>query len=466
MAESKQPPKKKATQSNKPAKAEKPAKNVRVKRLYRGKTPQKKREHSALKEQNRQRALEQREESYSTDRYVSPEEALGPVIYNEQYLKKASGYRYFRYGILILLVVFLLGMLNLFREEITIENFRYLMRNVNFELRSEMGETGSISYDSNPLNTFAVYKGSLAQLSDRQIAIYDASGRSSYTGNLHYALPALCASDKYLLAYDRTGGEYSLYTGFSQVHSASTGYPIADADLSDDGIFVIASRSKEYFGVVEVYTSSFQLMNKIQKNKYIASVDLAENGKDLLISSYYVGESGICTELMVLSIDSDTPSLLLTVEGTMPWEAAWLDGERFALVCDRGVKFYDADGKHYSEYDFSGKNLIKYSVNQSDAQIALLFREGNDTAASRLYVLDKTGKTVLNSTFDGHVEQIAFANGQPILIAGNLVRRILKDGTVERFESDAAVRAVAADKDTLYLCTATRVISPQWNAED
>lgn len=466
MAEQNQSPKKKTPQSNKPAKAEKPAKNVRIKRLYRGKTLQKKREQSALKEQHRQTALEKREETYSNERYVSPEEALGPAIYNEHYLKKASIYRFLRYGILILLVVFLFGMLNFFKDEITVENFRYLMRNVDFELRTELGEEGNISYDSNALNTFAVYKGSLVQLSDRKIAIYDAGGRSSYTGNPDYSSPALCSSEKYLLAYDQTGGAYSLYTGFSQVYSASTGYPIADADIVDEGIFVIASRSKEYLGVVEVYSSSFQMMNKIQKNKYIASADLSADGKTLLIASYYVGETGICTELMVLSIDSDTPSLLLTVENTMPWEAAWLDDKNFVLVCDEGVKFYNESGKVYSEYGFSEKNVIEYTVSQSTSRVAILCKESGDTASSRLCILSADGKVVFERSFAGNAEQITFYQDQLILISGNTVYNIPEDGAGRQFESDVAVRAVAAGGDTLYLCTATRVISPVWTSEE
>ena len=463
MAESDPKPKKKKTNaSDKPAKVEKPAKAVRVKRLVRGKTPQKKREQTALQERKQEKALQEQEESYLNERYVSPEEAFGPKIYNERYLKKASVYRYFRYGILILLVAFLLGMLNLFKEEIPVENFRYLIRNVNFELRTELGEAGSISYDSNPLNTFAIYKDYLAQLSDRQIAIYDDSGRTSYTGSLNYSSPAIASSNKYLLAFDRSGGEYSLYTGFSQVHTASTGYPISDADLSDEGIYVIATRSKDYFGVVEVYSSSFQLMNKIQKNKYIASVDLSEDGETLLIASYYVGNSGICTELMALSIYSDTPSLLTTVEGTMPMEAMWISEDRFVLVCDRGVNFYDQNGKLYSEYDISRKNLIEYTVSPDNAQIALLYREATDTSLYRLCVLDEKGKSVLNHTFDRQVEQITFAGKDVLLLSEMTALRLSANGELHQFKHDSAFRAVLANEDTLYLCTATRVIRPEW----
>lgn len=465
MAERKKTPDSGKSKSNMPEKPGKPPKDVRIKRLFRGKTPQKKRERKALQLEKQEKSLQKQEESYSNERFVSAEEALGPTIYNERYLKKAAIYRYFRYGILILLVVFLLGMLNLFREEITIENFRYLIRNADFELRTEMGEAGSISYYSNPLNTFAVYKDSLVQMSDRQISIYDPSGRSSYTGSLDYSAPALATSDKYLLAYDRNGGSYSLYTGFSQVHSSTTNYPITDVDLSDEGIYVIASRSKEYFGVVEVYSSSFQLMNKIQKNKYIASIDLAKDGKTLLIASYYVGDRGICTELMVLSIDSDTPKLIQTVEGTMPWEATWLDENRFVLVCDKGVKIYDLNGKLHDAYGFSAKNTIEYTVDSSNARIALLLREGNDTTATRLCVIDSNCKTVLERSFTGNARHLTFFEGRLLLAVDHTVYSLAEKGKAQKFQCDRPISAIVTYKDMLYLCASTRVLMPEWTAE-
>ncbi len=464
MAEEKKKQARPKSQSNKPAKAEKPPKLVKVKKLFRGKTPQKKREQTALQEDRRQRALEAKEEIYSNERYADPEEALGPTVYNERYLKRAAVFRYLRYGIFLLLIVFLLGMLNLFKEEITVENFRYLLRNVNFELRTEMGESGSISFDSNPQNTFAVYRDSLALLSDRRIAIYDPSGRSSYTGTLNYQSPALASSQRYLMAYDRTGGAYSLYVGFSQVHQGQTGYPISDVDLSDEGICVIASRSKEYFGVVEVYNASFQLMNKIQKNKYIASVDLAEDGRRLLIASYYVGDTGICTELMVLAIDSDQPSLLMTVEDTLPYEAAWMTDGSFALICDGGVRFYTEGGKLTARYAMDGKNLLEYQVSTDAKSVALLYKEGSDSSLYRLCVLNEKGQSTVDRQFDRPVEQITYHDGAWLMLAGQTAYRIDRSGKRTEFTHDTPLRAMVARGDILYLCTATRVATPVWKS--
>lgn len=463
MAESKQ---KTNQESKKRSRSEKKSKNVRVNRLMKDKSVQKAREKAAHKAEAEQYALEKQEQELSTDLFISSEEALGPTIYNERYLKTAGIYRYLRYGVLLLLVVFLLGMLNFFREEITIENFRYLMRNVNFELRTELGETGSISYDSNSLNRFAVYKGSLAQISDRRFAIYDSNGRTSYTGSLDYSSPAICASEKYILAYDRAGGDFSLYTGFSQTYSDSTDYPITDASLTDSGVFAIASRSKEYFGVVTVYSSSFQLMNKIQKNKYIASVDLTADGKNLLIASYYVGESGIVTELMTLAVDSDEPTLLFTVGGTLPWEARWIDDEHFVLICEEGVKFFDNKGKMFNTYGFSDKNVIEYKVSRSSSEIALLCTEDTGTEATRLVLLDGKGKKRLEHSFPTKISAPTFADDGLILLSGNIAWQITEDGKINQYIGDSAFQSAAAGGETLYLCTYTRAILHDWKEQE
>lgn len=471
MAEPKKQPTKKTVgnrhknQRKQSSPLQKLGKQIRLSKLYRGKTPQEKREKEMLREKKRQASLAKQEESYSIERYVSVEEAMGPTIHNPLYLKKAAVYRICRYVVMTALIVFLVTMLNFFKDEITLENFRYLMRNVDFELRTELSEPGVISYDSSTLNTFGVYKDSLVQLSDRKIAIYDAGGRSSYVGNLNYSSPSLCTSDKYVLAYDRQGGGYSLYTGFSQAYEGSTDFPIADADLTDSGVHVIASRSKAYTGVVSVYSASFQLMNRIQKNKYIAAVDLSDDGKQLLIASYSVGERGIVTELMTIAVNSDTPSLLFTVEGILPWEAAWIGDGSFVLICDKGVKYYDETGKLYTEYGFSDQNVIEYKVSGSDGRIALICREENYTVGSHLYLLDRKGKTLMHRKFSTTVGEIAFQKDQLILLSGSTAWQIAKDGTTHRYDCFTNLQAAVWGGDTLYLCTPTRVVAPDWKKQ-
>lgn len=443
----------------------KPVRRIGIKKLFRGKTEQEKRERQAIREKKREMALAKLEESYSVENYVTEEEALGPAIYNPLYLKKATVYRICRYGVLSLFIVFVIGMLLFFKDEITVENFRYLLRNVDFELRTELTDPGVISYDSNPLNTFAVYKDSLVQLSDRKLAIYDAGGRSSYVGNLNYSSPALCASDRYVLAYDRDSGDYSLYTGFSQAFESSTKYPIADADIAKNGVHVIASRSKTYTGTITVYSASFKEMNVIRKNKHIASVDLTDDGKNLLFACYSVEETSIVTELMTIPVDSETPTALIHLEGILPWEVCWLDNGRFVLICDEGVKFFDKTGKIYNEYGFSGKNVIEYKVCSTTSRIALICREENDTSGSHLYLLSDEGKLTVQREFDTTVGEITFWNDSVILLSDKTAWQITQTGSALRYDCSSTLLAATAGGNTLYLCTPTRVVTPDWKEQ-
>jgi hypothetical protein len=214
--------------------------------------------------------------------------------------------------------------------------------------------------------------------------------------------------------------------------------------------------------VVSVYNASFQLMNRIQKNKYIAAVDLSEDGKNLLIASYAVGERGIVTEVMAIAVNSDTPTLLFTVEGVLPWDITWMSDGRFVLICDEGVKFYDAKGKLSSEYGFSDKNVIEYKVNSSEDRIAVICREDSDTAGTHLYLLDDSGKTITHRFFSATVGDITFAEDRLILLSGKTAWQIFDDGTTLRYNCPVNLMAVAADGDVYYLCSPTRVVTPEW----
>ena len=129
------------------SKKKKKKKAIRIFKLIR-KNERKKSDKRLIRIDAQKLALEKQESEMASEFCIEASEVAGPTVYNEGYMKKAAVYRNLRYCIIFVLILFLFGMLNLYREEITIENFRYLMRNVNFELRTEMGDTGSISFTS------------------------------------------------------------------------------------------------------------------------------------------------------------------------------------------------------------------------------------------------------------------------------------------------------------------------------
>lgn len=395
----------------------------------------------------------------SEEIYVTEEEAFGPEVQNEAYLVLARRYRWTRWGVLLLLVIFLFGMFNLFRDEITVENFRYLMRNVNFELKTEIDEEGAILYDSDEENVFALFKSSLVVANGHKLAIYDAGGRSSCTAEHDYTSPAVKASDKYLLAYDRADGDYSLYTSFSRMHEDSTGYPISDVAITDGGVYAIASRSKEYFGVVTIYNSAFKMLGKIQKNKYIASVDLTPDGKTVLIASYQSGESGYVTELMTLRVDSDEPDLLFTVEDTLPYQVKWTDDGEFLLCGSSGIKFFDKDGKVYNEYIFSGQNVIKYSVDASGA--AIVTASASDSNRSTVTLLDRKGKQEGEYAADEAITSLSLSEST-LCFASDRTAWKVEEGTLYRWTADRRLQNVLVGGDLCHLCGYTRVLTPAW----
>lgn len=433
-----------------------------LKKAQKNKTAPKDKQPKSKHDRNLPSTVLRREESnrleLSENNYITEEEAFGPEVQNEAYLTIAKRYRLLRWGVVALLVLFLFAMFNFFREDITVDNFRYLMRNVNFEIKSEIDEAGSILYDSDDQNAFALYKSSLAVANSRKLTIYDAGGRSSCTAEFDYAAPALLSSDKYVLAYDRTDGDYSLYSTFSQMHTDSTGYPISDADLTDDGVFAIASRSKDYFGVVTIYNSSFKMLGKIQKSKYIASIDLSADGKSIVIASYYSGERGYVTELMTLKVDSDEPELLFTVENTFPYRVSWTAEGEFMLASSSGITFFDKDGKIYNEYIFSEQNVIKYNVNEYGA--AIVMASPSDADRSTLVLLDPKGKELGHYTLDGTVSSLTCSDGTVCLVSGMTAWKI-EEGVLYRADTDHRLMTALTGENE-WLCSYTQVLTPDW----
>lgn len=233
-------------------------------------------------------------------------------------------------------------------------------------------------------------------------------------------------------------------------------------DVTDDGIYAIASRSKEYFGVVTIYNSAFKPLNKIQKNKYIASIDLTDDGKSILIASYYSSEKGYTTELMTLKVDSNEPDLLFTVEDVMPYRVQWTGEDGSFLLCgSSGIKFFDSDGKIYNEYIFSGQNVIKYSVDASGA--AIVTAADADATCSVLTLLDHTGKVTGSYTVDGQIQAVTLYGKNVCMISQDRAWKV-EEGKLYRSQSGDRLQAMVFRDDLCWLCGYTRVLVPVWEA--
>ena len=93
------------------------------------------------------------------------------------YTRLANRAKIGMFSAIIALIIFCLLAYTFFPDELTAENFKYLLKFISFE-QTEQAEVGAeIIFDSDPTNRFAIVRGDIAVLSKTQLTVYDTSGQ-------------------------------------------------------------------------------------------------------------------------------------------------------------------------------------------------------------------------------------------------------------------------------------------------
>lgn len=393
--------------------------------------------------------------------YIDPVEIDEETVKNAEYEKVAGRYRLAKWAVLMLLVIYAIFMVFTFRDMITLENFRYLVRNVDFDIETGINLQNDIIYNADPDNMFVKYRDYLALIGKNSLTIYDVSGREAYSEKVSLASPAVCTSSKYMLVYDRQGSGYSVYSYFNREFNEEFSYPVCAAAMSDSGVYAVASVSSDYDGVVYIYNSKFKLINRVFKNRTVSSLAVTDDGSEVLICAYGSETNGSVTaEITALPTATKDSRLHFTVDGIIPYECGYLENGGFYIISSDGIRIYEKDGKEKSIYSFNETAPDKYMANSRG--FALIYSDRNDSGRVRCLLLDEDGKVKLQRDAGYDLVSSALDGGYLYLLYSDRLVRISSDSASEFvFSSPVSVCDVCAAGD-VFVCTSTSVIIPEW----
>ena len=379
-------------------------------------------------------------------------------IQNKAYYRVAGGLKTARYVSLLFLTVFLFCMYFIYSSEMTIDHFKYLLRNLEFNPNTvfSVGETVYVDSDNN--NSFSGYKGGIAVLGSSKISLYDMTSSATLSEYHGYKSPAFEVSDKYMLVYDRGGSGFSVYGAFNKLESLETPSPVYIANVSDEGTYAVvcSSAEDEFYSNVYVYNSNFALVNKIMKYKYVTAIDLSENGKRLLISSVYIGENGdLKSEVTVMSVGSERVSDTLVVDGGVVYACSFFDDGSFFLLTDDALRFYNKKG----EYKKSVAHELKMSFFAvSGRGVSLVYEDTGDQ--NKLISYDKSGEKTSSALFKGRVlDLIADEYTAYALTENEVIAATLSGGKTKSIEIPSAIKGafrpylISGANGDVYVCS-------------
>ena len=310
------------------------------------------------------------------------------IVYHSGYYRVSRVLRYIRYGVLLVLVLFTIITFMAFRQDMTLNHFRYLLN--NFDFSPNAGDTsGDVLYfDADADASFGFVSGGFVTLTDTRVFVTDRSSSTTLSAYHGYRQPMGVYSDTYMLIYDRSGGSATVYNAFSALKSFSFDGTVVAAACADNGNFAIAvADSDGYYTRVHIYDKSFDEIRTLSKYKYVTALAFAKEDEAIVVGSRFTekGKSGY--EIQHLFVDSTTPTFTKT-----------FDAPIYALTaCEKGIRAMTADALFMLSHE--GEVLSRDTLSLSVYKSTLL----------------ESGAITVSSSSDGRRETLYYAGDTGVL---------------------------------------------------
>jgi len=372
---------------------------------------------------------------------------------NQYYLNIAKKYKSSKSIITIVFVVYLLLMIVLYRDQITMENFRYLIKYLDTSSPEYTGQTRTIYYDPAAELRIDLYKGDLAIARNKSVDLYNMIGNVMVNYDINYTQPIMLTSKQNMLVYSQGDYSYTLNNSFSQLHSETLKYPISGAAISDSGVYAIVSKSVEYRSAVYIYDKNFNLISQILKDKLVMDVQINSSGNEILTIAAYNSGGEFHTEIMTASPHSETENSVDIQSSTFGIKAKYNSIGGYVVACDNQLLFYDLN--HNLINTFSYKSYIPLIDYLGNDFTAIVFNENIVGNNNNIYIFNKYGELVYNDILNGQISDITgndeyvyilFNDGiAQINISGNEVRQ-------KKFDRAGSIRVLLKDSDKIIIC--------------
>ena len=344
-------------------------------------------------------------------------------------------------------------MLTAFSEDITPENFQYLLKDLDITGVLSGNTFDSVIYSGGSTSSFGIYRGELAVINAGSTMLYKPSGALSYSDTNKFYNPRLVISDKYMLIYDRgdTTCSYSIHNSFAKLREEKFSFPITLADISDKGSYGVVTRDDSFRSIVYLYDENFNLKITIKKDKYVLALSLNEAGNKVAISSVYDKDGGFESEILVLGISSETPDFSVYESGKIPLKSEWLKNGDLAVLFSDCAIVYAPNGDRRATLDLS--NLSSHNLELNSSLIVSVYNNTVLGYDKTVNIYNEYAELIMTTSLEGELIKILPGNDKVCFLFED--RAVLIDLTT-REAKEAPIKPNAKDivfyYDTVIVC--------------
>lgn len=367
--------------------------------------------------------------------------------------KKQKKYRLYKFIAITVLVVFLIGGLVLFENDITIENLRYLIKYLDFSSSGAFSDGSVIYYNADVANRFHVFRGDLALVNSSGVSLYDRRGSIVMSDSYSMSNPTSVCGDRYLVIYDMGGHQVRLYNSFSLLYDKTFSYPVQSVSINKDGSFCVVTSQKNYHSAVYVYDNDFKEIHKwLSADKFAVEAYLSDQNI-LSISAVHVENGDLISDLIRLEIGKKDGKKILSVKDEMPLSQK-TDKKGTLFFTDRALRYVTKEAKVQKDTKFPAESLKKIVL--GDQISAVLQDELSVGVSYRLRIFDSTGNEIRSHKFSTSVRDIQIWE-DTVYVLTNTELVVLEEGEdvfIQKLDGDYSEFGVLSHKQII-LCSDT-----------
>ncbi|MCL2518276.1 MAG: DUF5711 family protein [Oscillospiraceae bacterium] len=374
---------------------------------------------------------------------------------NPYYLNISKRLKFIKRILTFVFVVYLLSIIVIYRDEITPENFRYLIKYLDTNSPEYTGQTRTITYDSAAEFQGGVFKGDLAIVRSRYVDLYNMLGNKILSYNISYSKPVLLTSKKYMLVYAQGEYSYTINNAFTQLHTETFQFPIYLAALSDEGLYALVSKSIDYSAVIYVYDKNFNNRSKIYKdNKNVYCIKINSAGTEMLIISNYNDNGDWKTEIVTISPFSEKEKSIKILNSTFVAVADYNSEGGYTVISDKQMLFFSKDSELIKTFEFKNRGIpLKFYLGAEYSAVAINEQLlGNNNT---IYIFDKYGELVYNAVHVGSLKDILINDTDAFLLFNDSIIQInIQQKTDIRIDLPAsgALKVFQKDTERIIIC--------------
>ncbi len=378
------------------------------------------------------------------------------------YSEIARKFTYAKFISLFLIVLFVLFAFHFYRDDITVENFRYMIKYLDFEAPAATATVGAsaISFDGEASVGVVLYRNDIALLKRTGLDLYDLTGQKIFSSEYTMNSPTAVRGSKYMLVFDVGGTTAAVFNTFSKIWETSFEYPIIDAAINDRGDFCIVTSEKGYTSAVYMYNSNFELVYRwLSGDKYVIDAAMSDKESDKLILSTLRAESGFYTsEMLLLSSNSDERVAAVSMYDQMVMEVSDFS-DTVTVLTDKSMTFFNTQAlEKQSSFAFARDSLKNFQFNEKYSVLILSKKIIGSENEIIVYSCDGTYITTLSSQV--HITDACLAGDSLyILSSGELTVYNLESFEKTVLEVDKHYDRIISDNTTVIMAGANDAVT-------